>query len=823
MKKKIVVLLAVFAALFVVAVAALFMLVDADDFRGFIEAKAEESLGRDVKLGAISLSVVPTFGLEVKDVAVAAAPGEDAEELASVASVRLGARLRPLLQKRLEITSIEVVKPAVNLVRDAGGRWNFELATEARDDEAAAESGQAPEVAIDSITISDAQMRLRDESRPAGQPLEITLTELDMAVAGIGSDELVVAVDGGLLDVADAALGADPVRLEIGAVDVTVLGGGDSVTLTRAELEVGKTPVAFSGAIVKQGAGRRIDLDLEPTRIAVSDIASLIASATGGLDVDLEGPTPIEIEGGVHGVLAENSLPDIDAKATISRLTVGAEALAKPVTDINAVATWRGTEVAINGFSAKVGASDVSGTVQLAMSRRPSLRFALESQRADLGELLGLMGSEEAGEGASAPPDPDSFLVRSTASGSLLVGEGSWHTLRFSDLEARLRLENGVATLEPVSMALYDGSFNGRLASDLKQVPPSFEFAGEAEKIDMNPFVDDQTGMSDILMGRFTGRVTGAGAGSDAESVIQSLEGRGVARIADGQVGRLDVLRSVGQVAGVLGQKTLANLASESATGATRFSRLAGDFQISGGVLTLERSALESTAFDLTGNGVVNMLSSAMNGEFQLAFSPEVSRWMVEEGTRAAELFLDSKSGRVVLPLGLSGTFDDLSANVDWGSAAQTLVTQTVERELDNVLGGLLGGGGDDKPASGASGTTVRIRRAEADSGRFALELIRSGWAGDGSPKNFTLRCRVDGGGVEKALVRAVDAEKKELEKKTINVADRLKGADTPEFGARISGTNLHGAAYPVVVSVKAIGADGQTARVVVAIERPAG
>ena len=89
--------------------------------------------------------------------------------------------------------------------------------------------------------------------------------------------------------------------------------------------------------------------------------------------------------------------------------------------------------------------------------------------------------------------------------------------------------------------------------------------------------------------------------------------------------------------------------------------------------------------------------------------------------------------------------------------------------------------------------------------------------------KNFTLRCRVEGSGVEQALVRAVDASKRELEKKTIDVADRLRGAAEPEFGVRINGDNLRGAAYPVVVSVKAIGADGKTARVVVAIERPGG
>jgi len=75
-------------------------------------------------------------------------------------------------------------------------------------------------------------------------------------------------------------------------------------------------------------------------------------------------------------------------------------------------------------------------------------------------------------------------------------------------------------------------------------------------------------------------------------------------------------------------------------------------------------------------------------------FSPEVSAWMEQESSRAAELFWDSSSSRVVLPLGLSGPLDSTGANVDWGAAVEGVARRTVERELTNVLGNLLGGPG---------------------------------------------------------------------------------------------------------------------------------
>jgi AsmA protein len=99
--KKVVLVLTSVAAVLVLAAVILFIVVDADDFRGFIETRAEESLGRDVRLGKISLSIVPVFGFQVDDVVVAARPGEGEGDLLSVRSLRIGAKLMPLLRKRL--------------------------------------------------------------------------------------------------------------------------------------------------------------------------------------------------------------------------------------------------------------------------------------------------------------------------------------------------------------------------------------------------------------------------------------------------------------------------------------------------------------------------------------------------------------------------------------------------------------------------------------------------------------------------------------------------------------------------------------------------
>jgi len=840
MKKKIVLTLAVAAGVLVLAAVILFFAVDVNSFRGYIETRAEESLGRDVRLGAIGLSVVPVFGLQIDDVAVAARPGEGDGDLLTLRSLRIGARLMPLLQKRLEVTSIVLVEPTINLVRDAESNWNFDLGA---GDDASEEQGQtvepgtAPEVTIDTIRATGGRVSVRDASRSPAQPLEVALTDLNFDVSGFGSDEFRIAVKSGRVEVSDSALGPDPLRLEVGAVDVAVRGGGDSVELTHVELIVGKATITLTGAVEAQPDGRRIDIDLKPTSVDVDAISLLLAKAGGDSGVSITGRTPVELEAGVHGVLAENRLPEVNLQANLSAITIDAKTLTRPITDISAVATLRGTTVAVSGLSAQVGDSDIAGTLLLTVGKRPTLEFTLESQRADLGQLLGLLGvGEEEGSDKATPPDPDSFVVRGVADGSLKAAEGSWMNLHFRDLNARLRLENGVATLEPVSMELYDGRFSGRLASDLTRMPQSFGFSGEAENIDMDPFVADQSGMSGILMGRFTGHVNGHGAGTDPTTVIRSLEGNGVARIIDGQVGQLDVLRSVGQVAGVLGQRTLANLASESATGATKFSQLVGDFRIGGGELSFDSMLLQSAAFDLTGTGSVDMISSVMNGAFQIQFSPQVSAWMKQESSRAAELFWDSGGDQVVLPLGLSGPLDGARASVDWGAAAEGIARRTIERELNDVLGNLLGGSRDDPPdeaaatSSGAAAVAPagqapnvvpsRARRAEAPSGRFALEVTRTGWGGSFLAQDYKIEGRVTGTGVERVVMTAVDVGGREVNKKTVDLGARLADTGEASFEVRVDGKKLVLAGYPVTVTLTASAADGEIGELVLEIEQ---
>ena len=121
-KKKVLFILGGGAVALVLAVVIFALTFNINSYKPRIEAVASGATGLDVRInGKIRLSFFP-FGVSAKDIHVANKGGE----IISLEDLKLGAELMPLLKKQLKVTSCELVKPAVAIVKDADGKYNFE-------------------------------------------------------------------------------------------------------------------------------------------------------------------------------------------------------------------------------------------------------------------------------------------------------------------------------------------------------------------------------------------------------------------------------------------------------------------------------------------------------------------------------------------------------------------------------------------------------------------------------------------------------------------------------------------------------------------------
>ena len=226
------------------------------------------------------------------------------------------------------------------------------------------------------------------------------------------------------------------------------------------------------------------------------------------------------------------------------------------------------------------------------------------------------------------------------------IEQATWGDLEASALDGTMRLEDGTVTLEPLTAALYDGRFEGKIVARPGRAPLSFQIEGSALDVSVERFLAGALGIEDRLQGRFSGTINTGGSAGAWPEVARSLEGRGKMRIENGEIESFPLLRSVANLSGVLGEDGLAKIASRLAESATRFSVLAGDFRLGGGAMRFDSIELRSADYTLRGAGSVDLVESALDGKAAMTFSPELSELMRAQDSRAAELFWSEASAR---------------------------------------------------------------------------------------------------------------------------------------------------------------------------------
>jgi AsmA family len=98
----------------------------ANRLRTRIVSSISLALGRPVEVASVSLRLLPQPGFELNDFVVQDDPAFGAEPMLRASEVTAALRLTSLLRGRLEIASLSLTEPSLNLVRDSQGHWNLE-------------------------------------------------------------------------------------------------------------------------------------------------------------------------------------------------------------------------------------------------------------------------------------------------------------------------------------------------------------------------------------------------------------------------------------------------------------------------------------------------------------------------------------------------------------------------------------------------------------------------------------------------------------------------------------------------------------------------
>src|SRR5437868_8669717 len=124
MRKTLKIVAGLLVLLVIVLLAAPFFL-DVNRYHDRIQAELQKKLGRQVSLGTMHLSLIP-FAFKVENAIIAEDPQfAKGSNFAQAQELYVTAPLMPLLHGDVQIKSVELRQPKIELIRNAQGVWNF--------------------------------------------------------------------------------------------------------------------------------------------------------------------------------------------------------------------------------------------------------------------------------------------------------------------------------------------------------------------------------------------------------------------------------------------------------------------------------------------------------------------------------------------------------------------------------------------------------------------------------------------------------------------------------------------------------------------------
>jgi len=154
----------VVAALIVLAIA-IPLFVNVNNYRPQIESSLSSTLGRPVKVGNLSLSIL-TGSVEADQLSIADDPKFSSTPFLQAKVLKVGVELLPLIfSKSLNVTHLKIDQPQISLLRDRDGIWNFSSLGNQAGQSAATQktSTGAPSnetISVDKLDVTDGTVTL---------------------------------------------------------------------------------------------------------------------------------------------------------------------------------------------------------------------------------------------------------------------------------------------------------------------------------------------------------------------------------------------------------------------------------------------------------------------------------------------------------------------------------------------------------------------------------------------------------------------------------------------------------------------------------------
>lgn len=274
-----------------------------------------------------------------------------------------------------------------------------------------------------------------------------------------------------------------------------------------------------------------------------------------------------------------------------------------------------------DGFNGVVGDSDVAGDASIDTARtRPLLRANVVSRRLDLDDLAGFIGkAPQVGQGESSNARLVEEAARDRARSRLLPdrpyrveklramdADVRYRAARIEapkwpldDMEAHLRLEDGLLRVEPLDFGVAGGEVRSVIRLDARHTPIGTHAQIVADDLDLRRMIPEIRLAQDAI-GKIGGSAGLVGTGNSIAQMLGSSNGEVAIGMGRGQVSNLLM-----ELAGTDIAEALKFLATGDRKIPVRCAF--GDFEVNDGIMTARALAFDTTDTIIVGEGTIDL------------------------------------------------------------------------------------------------------------------------------------------------------------------------------------------------------------------------
>ncbi len=684
--KKLWLIVAIPVGLVLIAMLALVLLVNPNQFKPMIIEQVKAQTGLELVIdGELSWQFFPAVGLQLGHTELRNPAGFSQPNLFKVEQVGVEVSVMPLLSQQLEIGNVRLDGAEIYLETLADGRKNIDALSrtepQAADSEEAkpAEETQAPSepasgsdwsINLAGITISDALLQIEDKQ--AG-----TLTKLydvGLTVSEFAFDQWTTAEFAAKGENNQQRFAAE------GSAEFTV-----SANLKDYALREVKLDSSFSDPATQIDSA---SLELDSFAF---DKANMFSYAVKGQAADMT----LDING--HGQL---TVDQAISKLMLNGLTLkgqvsGAGLPQSPLElglDSDLSFDLASSQLALVIRSLTANAIALDGKADVTLADIPRVRFTLHSPNIDLDEFLGLNTAQD-GQSEAKPDqqpqstspakpaeeqEPDLSVLKTVdVAGKVTIDKFKASNARMQNVVADVSIAKGFAKLNAFSANLYQGSVKATATLDGRKSPASYTVSKQLSGVKIQPLLMDVAG-KDMLEG--TGAISANLNGSSLTpaGIQRNLVGQILVNFADGAFNGINVAQLIREnYAKFKGQ----SYDDSQQVQKTDFSAMKATINLNKGQLQTDDLQMQSPLLRVRGKGTANYLSQTVDA----TISTSVVGSLEGQGGKDIDELRD-----VTIPINVTGNWSDPKFRLVFDEVLKQKAQKEIDRglkKLDDKLG----------------------------------------------------------------------------------------------------------------------------------------